>query len=127
MMMMMMMMQSPEDPARFRVEILFSPGVVKHPILPGDHLHTAPLVPLHKHLTCKHVVDTLNAAIGEARQAPKRINQVVNSRAPGVVFVFLLVAVRLLRCDCVAAGVSWYNTRVFLLCSLLSHTPASGQ
>lgn len=58
-------MQAPEDPARFRVEILFSPGVVKHPMLPGDHLHTAPLVPLHKHLTCKQVEETLNAAIGE--------------------------------------------------------------
>lgn len=60
------MLKGPEDPARFRVEILFSPGVVKHPMLEGDHLHTAPLVPLHKHLTCKQVVDTLNAAIGEA-------------------------------------------------------------
>ncbi|CAM9365448.1 unnamed protein product, partial [Scytosiphon promiscuus] len=55
--------KGPEDPARFRVEILFSPGVVKHPMLPGDHLHTAPLVPLHKHLTCKQVERTLNAAI----------------------------------------------------------------
>ncbi|CAM9730098.1 unnamed protein product [Pylaiella littoralis] len=58
--------KAPEDPARFRVEILFSPGVVKHPMLPGDHLHTAPLVPLHKHLTCKQVEETLNAAIGLA-------------------------------------------------------------
>lgn len=54
-----------EDPGRFRVEILFSPGVVKHPLLSGDHLHTAPLVPLHKNLTFKQVVDTLEAANGE--------------------------------------------------------------
>ena len=60
--------QAPEDPARFRVEIHFSPGVVKHPLLSGDHLHTAPLVPLHKHLTCKQVEDTLDAAIGESRE-----------------------------------------------------------
>lgn len=78
--------QGPEDPARFRVEILFSPGVVKHPMLEGDHLHTAPLVPLHKHLTCKQVVDTLNAAIGETP----------NDVAPGdyvVVVVEVVVAV----------------------------------
>ncbi|CAM9409508.1 unnamed protein product, partial [Laminaria digitata] len=58
--------KAPEDPARFRVEIHFSPGVVKHPLLSGDHLHTAPLVPLHKHLTCKQVEDTLDAAIALA-------------------------------------------------------------
>lgn len=55
------------------MEILFSPGVVKHPMLSGDHLHTAPLVPLHKHLTCKQVVDTLNAAIGEGRPQARAV------------------------------------------------------
>lgn len=57
--------QSHDDPERFRVEILFSPGVVKHPLLPGDHLHTAPLVPLHKNLTSEKLESTLNSAIGE--------------------------------------------------------------
>ncbi|CAM9583380.1 unnamed protein product [Discosporangium mesarthrocarpum] len=51
------------DPARFRVEILFSPGVVKHSLLPGDHLHTAPLVPLQKNLPCAELEATLDAAI----------------------------------------------------------------
>lgn len=56
------------------MEILFSPGVVKHPMLPGDHLHTAPLVPLHKHLTCKQVERTLNAAIGEPREPSRELS-----------------------------------------------------
>lgn len=59
-------LQSHDDPERFRVELLFSPGVVKHPLLPGDHLHTAPLVPLHKNLTSAKLESTLNAGIGEA-------------------------------------------------------------
>ncbi|KAG5181367.1 histidine phosphatase superfamily-domain-containing protein [Tribonema minus] len=53
----------PTDPTRFRVEILFSPGVVKHPLLPDDHLHTAPLVPLHKNLSCAHLEGSLEAAM----------------------------------------------------------------
>lgn len=54
-----------DDADRFRVEILFSPGVVKHPLLPGDHLHTAPLVPLHKNLTSSSLEGTLDRAICE--------------------------------------------------------------
>lgn len=58
--------QNPDDPARFRVEVSFSPGVVKHALLEGEHLHAAPLVPLHKDLTCAQVEATLDAAIGES-------------------------------------------------------------
>ena len=76
-------MQGPEDPARFRVEILFSPGVVKHPMLSGDHLHTAPLVPLHKHLTCAKVLDTLDAAIGEGRPQARANSHVIRDADGG--------------------------------------------
>lgn len=60
--------QAHKDADRFRVEILFSPGVVKHPLLPGDHLHTAPLVPLHKNLTSAKLEGTLDRAIGESKK-----------------------------------------------------------
>ena len=59
-------MKNPDDPARFRVEVSFSPGVVKHALVKGEHLHAAPLVPLHKDLTCAQVEAALGAAIGEA-------------------------------------------------------------
>ncbi|CAM9563815.1 unnamed protein product, partial [Phaeothamnion confervicola] len=55
--------KDPGDMDRFRGEILFSPGIVAHPLLRGDHLHTAPLVPLHKNLTCGHLEAVLDAAI----------------------------------------------------------------
>jgi hypothetical protein len=60
--------KSGDDPSRFRVEILFTPGVVKSPVLSGNHLHTAPLAPLHKQLTCTQVEAVLDAAIALGAQ-----------------------------------------------------------
>ncbi|CAM9421282.1 unnamed protein product [Chrysoparadoxa australica] len=73
------------DPSRFRVEILFSPGVVKHPLVPGDHLHTVPLVPLNKNLTCAHLEGTLDAAISlGAREHLHEAAQVSKDDAGGM-------------------------------------------
>ncbi|CAM9112148.1 unnamed protein product [Choristocarpus tenellus] len=54
------------DPARFWVEILFSPGVANHTLLAGDHLHAEPLVPLQTNLTCAELEAILDAAIALA-------------------------------------------------------------
>jgi hypothetical protein len=38
----------------------------QHPLLPDDHLHTAPLVPLHKNLSCAQLEGALDAAMALA-------------------------------------------------------------
>jgi hypothetical protein len=39
---------------------------LQHPLLPDDHLHTAPLVPLHKNLSCAQLEGALDAAMALA-------------------------------------------------------------
>ncbi len=55
-----------DDPSRFRVEVMFSPGAVKHPLLSKDHLKVKPLTILNKNLSCAQVEEMLDAAIARA-------------------------------------------------------------
>ncbi len=62
-----------DDPSRFRVEVMFSPGVVKHPLQSKDRLKARPLTALNKNLSCAQVEEMLDAAI--ARAARESLNE----------------------------------------------------
>ncbi len=55
-----------DDPARFRVEVLFSPGIVQHPLRSEDNIKAKPLTVLNKNLSCAEVEEMLDAAIALA-------------------------------------------------------------
>ncbi len=80
-----------DDPSKFRVEALFSPGMVQHPLRSDDHLKTKPLTVLNKNLTCAQVEERFDIAIALAAQESlhdaaqlhnQRINTLVLDKEP---------------------------------------------
>ncbi len=55
-----------DDTARFRVEVLFSPGIVQHPLQSEGNTQAKPLAILNKNLSCAQVEEMLESAIALA-------------------------------------------------------------
>ncbi len=79
------------DPARFRVEVLFSPGIVQHPLQSKGNTKAKPLTLLNKNLSCAQIEEMLDAAISlaameslhdAAHTHKERINTLALDKAP---------------------------------------------